>query len=138
MKDCVFCKIVRGELPCYKIYENDEVLAFLDISRDIYGHTLIVPKTHAANVLDAYPAQLSAVISAAQKIGRHFVHNCGFTGVNILNASGKSAQQSVPHLHLHIIPRKKDDGHDLWPLKDKHDFNLDEMCENLALSPTVK
>ncbi len=131
--DCIFCKIIKGEIPSYKIYEDDMTYAFLDIASDSYGHTLVIPKKHYVNALDCNKKYLRATIDSVQKISRHFVDNCGFEGVNILNASGQSAQQSVFHLHFHIIPRKSDDGIDIWALKDKKDLDLAEICKKLKI-----
>lgn len=133
MRDCVFCKIVNGEIPSYKIYEDDFVYAFLDIAGDCYGHTLVVPKKHCENVLDCDSVSLAHILPAIQKISKHFVEHCGFDGVNVLNASGKAAQQSVFHLHFHIIPRKQDDGVDAWPFKEEHKYDLAEVCKRLTL-----
>ena len=133
MSDCIFCKIVKGEIPSYKIYEDEHVYAFLDIACDTYGHTLVVPKKHCENVMDCDSVSLAHILPAVQKIANHYVNNCGFSGVNILNASGKSAQQSVFHLHFHVIPRKDGDGVDAWPFKDKLDLDLQQIAERLAL-----
>lgn len=133
MKDCIFCKILAGEIPSHKIYEDDKVYAFLDISCDSYGHTLVIPKNHCANVLDCESEGLKAVMAAVQKISRHYVDNCGFDGVNVLNASGRAAQQSVFHLHFHIIPRKENDGLNTWGLNDKFELDLAQICKELAL-----
>ncbi|MCM1533698.1 MAG: HIT family protein [Corallococcus sp.] len=133
MNDCIFCKILKGEIPSYKIYEDDKTYAFLDISCDSYGHTLVIPKKHCTNVLDCDADDLQAVIATAQKISRHFVKDCGFSGVNILNASGASAQQSVFHLHFHIIPRKEGDGLNTWGLNDKFEFDLADVANKLSM-----
>ncbi len=133
MNDCIFCKIVNGEIPCYKIYENDKALAFLDIACDAYGHTLVVPKKHFTNVLDCDKEYLDAVIEAVGVVSRHYAEDCGFDGVNVFNASGKAAEQSVFHLHFHIIPRKIDDGLHMWPLEGKQQLDLGEICKKLAL-----
>ncbi len=133
MENCIFCKILKGEIPSYKIYEDDYAYAFLDISRDTYGHTLVIPKQHYVNVLDCDADDLSHVIQAVQKVANHFVDHCGFGGVNILNASGVDAQQSVFHLHFHVIPRKKDDGVDAWPFHDEQDYDLAEICKALKM-----
>lgn len=133
MNDCIFCKIIKGEIPCYKIYEDEKTLAFLDIACDSFGHTLVIPKKHFENVLDCDGEYLSAVMETVKKVSRHYVDNCGFSGVNILNASGRSAQQSVFHLHMHIIPRKENDGLDTWPLKDKLELDLPSVCSSLTL-----
>ena len=115
MDNCIFCRIIKGEAPCYKIYEDEFVLAFLDISKDCYGHTLVVPKKHCTNVLDCDDDVLYKVMSAVKKISNHYIQNCGFKGVNILNASGEEAQQSVFHLHFHILPRTNKDEFDAFP-----------------------
>lgn len=133
MNDCIFCKIIAGEIPSYKIYENDKVYAFLDIACDAVGHTLVVPKKHCVNVLDCDKEYLDAVVEAVQLISRHYVIDCGFDGVNVLNASGVSAEQSVFHLHFHIVPRKTGDGLSMWPLQGKRDIDLAEICKKLAL-----
>lgn len=113
--DCIFCKIVNGVSPCYKIYEDDYTLAFLDISRDTYGHTLVVPKEHCTSVLDCKDEVLAKVMATVKKVGNHYVKKCGFKGVNVLNASGEEAQQSVNHLHFHILPRMSKDEFDAFP-----------------------
>lgn len=133
MKDCVFCKIIDGEIPSYRIYENDKVYAFLDIACDAVGHTLVVPKKHCTNVLDCDKEYLEAVIDAVQLISRHYVEHCGYDGVNILNAGGECAEQSVFHLHFHIVPRKNGDGMKMWPLEGKKNMDLAEICKKLAL-----
>lgn len=132
MKDCVFCKIVSGEFPCYKIYEDDYTLAFLDIAGDCYGHTLVVPKKHCQNILDCDGETLARVTATVQKVARHFVR-CGFEGVNVLNANGACAEQSVFHLHVHVIPRAPQDGIEAWPFKDKHDFDMQSVCDRLTM-----
>jgi len=131
--DCVFCKIIAGELPSYKIYENEDVYAFLDIAKDCYGHTLVIPKKHCTNILDCDETINKKLIEVVQKISKHYVNNCGFEGVNILNANGQAAQQTVNHYHIHIIPRCSNDNLDMWPLKDKKDIDLTEVCNNLKL-----
>ncbi|MCH5152487.1 MAG: HIT family protein [Clostridiales bacterium] len=133
MDNCIFCKIVKGEVPSYKIYENDKVYAFLDIACDAVGHTLVIPKKHRANVLDCDKEYLDAVVEAVQIISNHYVSNCGFDGVNVLNASGAAAEQSVFHLHFHIIPRKNGDGLHMWPLTSKQELDLSAICKKLAL-----
>ena len=115
MEDCVFCRIVRGEIPALKIYEDSEALVFLDVAGDVDGHMLAIPKAHCGNVLDCPPEALAGVMRAVQRVSRHCVEACGYEGVNLLNASGACAGQSVPHLHFHLIPRRAGDGIDAWP-----------------------
>lgn len=134
MKDCLFCKIIDGQIPSYKIYEDEYTYAFLDIACDVYGHTLVIPKQHAVNVLDCDCDVLSHVIATVQKIAKHYVDDLGYDGVNIINASGAAAEQSVFHLHFHVIPRKDNDNVHAWPFHDKHDFDLADVCDKLKLN----
>ena len=133
MKDCIFCKIISGEVPCYKIYEDDYCLAFLDISNDIYGHTLVIPKKHYESVMTSDNATLGRVIETCKKIGNHYVKNCGFDGFNIINNSGKAAEQSVPHVHFHILPRKLDDGEKVFPTLSGCSAKMEEVHAALKL-----
>lgn len=113
--DCVFCKIVKGEIPSLKVYEDEFSLVFMDIADDVDGHLVAIPKRHASSILDCDENSLSHLIKAVKKVSEHLVNNCGYNGVNLLNASGKAAGQSVDHFHIHIIPRKNDDVLDTWP-----------------------
>ena len=105
MEDCIFCKIVDGSAPCYKIYEDEYTLAFLDIAQKDYGHTLVVPKTHCVNTLDCDDEILQKVILTVKKVANHYVNNCDFDSVLILNANNENAGQVVFHLHYHIVPK---------------------------------
>jgi histidine triad (HIT) family protein len=130
--DCIFCKIIGGKIPCYKIYEDENVLVFLDIAADYFGHTLVIPKKHYKNILDCPNKVLSDVMEVVQKISKHYVENCGFDGVNVINANEASAEQSVFHLHFHIIPRKQDDDFSLWVGENgKCVVPFDEQLERL-------
>lgn len=131
--DCIFCKIIKGDIPSYKIYEDEYTYAFLDIARDVDGHTLVIPKNHVENVLDCEVETLAHIMETVNKICNHYVNNCGYEGCNILNASGVAAQQSVMHLHFHIIPRKHSDGVDCWPKFEGTKFELSAMHEFLRL-----
>ena len=132
MEECIFCKIIEGKIPCNKVYEDEYVLAFLDINPIVNGHTLVIPKKHFVNIFDVDEFYLEKIIKALKKISLHY--KTMFDGVNILNASDKSAQQSVFHLHFHIIPRTKDDNKDLWPYKEvENKIDLEVMAEKLKL-----
>lgn len=113
--DCIFCKIRKGEIPCLKVYEDDHTLVFMDIAKDVDGHMLAIPKKHVKNILDCDEETLQRLMSTVKQIANHCVESCGYEGVNLLNASDECAGQSVPHFHIHIIPRKADDGIDAWP-----------------------
>ena len=112
---CVFCKIVNGEIPSLKVYEDEAAVVFMDIAQDVDGHMLAIPKKHIKSILDCDEYTLGRLMAAVKKVANHCVDRCGYEGVNLLNASDESAGQSVPHFHIHIIPRKRDDGIDAWP-----------------------
>lgn len=132
--DCVFCKILKGELPSYKIYEDEYTYAFLDIAKDIDGHTVVIPKKHVTNIIDCDSETLTRVAEAIRIISKHYVEDLGYDGVNVLNASGKAAEQSVFHLHFHILPRKEADGVHAWPNLLGANASLEEMTEFLKLN----
>ena len=102
----IFAKILRGELPCHKVYEDDKALAFLDIMPRAPGHTLVLPKSPARNLLDVDPADLGHVMTAAQKIARAAVKVFGADGITIQQFNESAGGQVVFHLHVHVIPRK--------------------------------
>jgi histidine triad (HIT) family protein len=102
----IFAKILRGELPCYKVCEDDRALAFLDIMPRAPGHTLVLPKTAARNILDVPPDQLAHVMTVAQKIARAQVKAFGADGVTVQQFNEGAGGQVVFHLHVHVIPRK--------------------------------
>lgn len=133
MEDCVFCKIISGEFSSRKIYEDEYTLAFLDISKDVDGHILVVPKNHIKNIFDCDKETLCHVMSSVKKISDHLKNDCGYDGVNLLNASDESAGQTVPHFHIHIIPRKNGDGLDSFPKFPGAKFELDDMLNNLKM-----
>jgi histidine triad (HIT) family protein len=108
--ECVFCKIRDGAIPSKKIYEDDATLAFMDINPLNTGHCLVVTKVHAATIWDADVADLQAAIATAQKIAIALVAAVKPDGLNMLQANGAAAFQSVPHFHLHLIPRWVRDG----------------------------
>ena len=109
----IFAKILRGELPCYKVYEDDKVLAFLDIMPRAPGHTLVLPKAPARNLLDVDPADLAHVMQVAQKIARAGMKAFGADGVTVQQFNESAGGQVVFHLHVHVIPRR--DGEPMKP-----------------------
>ena len=115
MDNCIFCKIIKGDIPSYKLYEDEYTYAFMDIANDIDGHILVIPKKHVTNVLDCDNATLHHVVDTVKLISNLLVEKCGYDGVNVLNASGECAGQTVFHLHFHIIPKKNNDGISAWP-----------------------
>ncbi len=105
MNDCIFCKIAAGEIPSFTLYEDDDVLAYLDINPFAPGHTLVIPKAHSSCLLDTGADTLSVVIAAVRKIAAHLKTALPCDGFNILQNNGEAAGQTVKHLHFHIIPR---------------------------------
>ena len=104
----IFAKILRGELPCYKVYEDYKALAFLDIMPRAPGHTLVLPKVPARNLLDIDPADLAHVMQAAQKIAKAAVKVFGADGITVQQFNESAGGQVVFHLHVHVIPRRQD------------------------------
>lgn len=133
MNNCVFCKIISGEFSSYKIYEDEATFVFLDIAKDVDYHILVVPKKHIVNILDCDNETLEKLIKTTKKVSNHLVDNCGFTGVNLLNASGISAGQTVPHFHIHIIARRENDGVDAWPKFNGATKPLEEVLEEIKI-----
>ena len=130
---CIFCKIIAGEIPSYKIYEDEYSYAFLDIADDYEGHTLVIPKEHYENVFDVPKDLLEKVINATQKIAKHYVKDCGFSGVNIMSANGLDAEQSVFHLHFHILPRRNNDGKRVWVDYEKLNSDMQALRDKLSI-----
>lgn len=131
--DCVFCGIVKGEIPSLKVYEDEHALVFMDIAKDVDGHMVAIPKSHVKNILDCDGDTLNHLMAAVQTVANHCVDVCGYDGVNLLNASDESAGQSVPHFHIHIIPRKWEDGIDAWPKFEGAGQDLVQMHEKLRI-----
>jgi histidine triad (HIT) family protein len=105
MSDCIFCKIIDGEIPSSKVYEDEHVVAFLDISQVTKGHTLVIPKVHKENVYELTEDIASKVFAAVPKISNAIKAEYNPIGLNLLNNNGEDAGQSVFHFHIHIIPR---------------------------------
>lgn len=115
MQDCIFCKIERGEIPCVKVYETQDVLAFLDLAPVHKGHTLIIPRKHVVNILDLSTDMASSLQGAIQAIGYAFLRGLKADGFNLGMNNYKAAGQLVMHAHYHLIPRFSGDGLKLWP-----------------------
>ncbi len=110
MADCVFCMIRDGKIPSAKVYDDQRTLAFMDINPLSRGHCLVVPKAHAATLYDAEAEDLKAAIATAKKVAGAIRKTLNPDGLNLLQANGAAAFQSVPHFHLHLIPRWTNDG----------------------------
>lgn len=108
--DCIFCKIVASDLPCFKLYEDDRVLSFMDINPYNDGHCLVITKSHCPDLFAADPDDLAAVARATQRIAAAVKQAMSPDGLNILQANGAAAGQTVFHYHCHVFPRRQDDG----------------------------
>lgn len=110
MTGCIFCRIISGEIPAAKLFETESLVSFLDISPVNPGHALVVPKRHVSSVLDLEDDELCAAMMAAARVAAAVCGATGSTAFNILQNDGRAAGQVVDHVHLHVIPRKPDDG----------------------------
>ncbi len=131
--NCTFCKIVAGEIPSMKIYEDEHTLVFMVMAKDVDGHMLAIPKKHVKNILDCDTETLAHLMDTVKKVSDHLVNNCGYEGVNLLNASDESAGQSVPHFHIHIIPRKTGDNIEAWPAFGGAEHEIGEIFEKIRM-----
>lgn len=134
----IFAKILRGELPCYKIYEDDKVFAFLDIMPRAPGHTLVLPKAAARNMLDVEPEDLAHVIGVAQRIAKAGMKAFGADGITVQQFNEGAGGQVVFHLHVHVIPRRE--GSPMKPPaseKEKPDVLADHAKKLIAAMATV-
>jgi histidine triad (HIT) family protein len=109
MEGCIFCKIVRGDIPCFKIYEDERVLAFADINPLATGHTLLIPKTHAENIWEISDQDICAIHVASTKIAAAIRECLDPVGVAAMQLNGRGVNQVVMHYHLHLIPRLAED-----------------------------
>lgn len=110
-RSCVFCRIIAGELPSNRLFEDDSVIAFLDIAPIVKGHALVVPRTHVELFTEVPADVLRPLMEGTQRVARAMVRGLAADGVNVFVANGASAGQVVPHVHVHVIPRFRDDGH---------------------------
>ncbi len=125
MEDCIFCKIVKGEIGSAKIFEDENVFVFLDINPIVKGHCLVVPKKHSEDIFDTDNETLKNVIIVAKDISEKMRNILGSVAVNLVNSSGIEAEQGVSHFHLHILPRYKGDA-----------LNMSEWWQSKVLKPT--
>ena len=103
--DCIFCAIAAGEIPSFKVYEDDLVVAYLDINPFTKGHTLVIPKAHSQDLLETPDETLAAIIARVKKVAAHLKAALPCDGFNILQNNGEAAGQTVHHVHFHIVPR---------------------------------
>jgi histidine triad (HIT) family protein len=128
MNECIFCKIVNKEIPATVLYEDDDVLVFMDIGPIIKGHALVISKQHHDPVTETPNEVLTKLHLTAKRIAKAQMNGLGADGVNIMQNNGTAAGQEVPHIHVHVIPRFDNDGHH-WNWNAKKYENLEEMAE---------
>ncbi len=130
--DCIFCKIVAGEVPCFKLFENADTLAFMDINPVHDGHCLIIPKVHYPTVFEIAPEAMAAAARTAMRLAKAVNAAVGPDGLNLVQSNGPGATQSVGHFHIHVLPREL--GDELlvnWPLKPGDMTQIAEIAERI-------
>lgn len=128
---CIFCDIIEGKIPSSKVYEDDDVLAILDVSQVTYGHTLVMPKKHVSNILEADEDTVVKCSKVVSSLSKQIVKNTNAVGCNILNNCGEVAGQSVNHLHFHIIPRYSENDAVEFKFNESEKVDLNEVLEKV-------
>ena len=134
MKDsnCIFCKLANGEFPTNSIYEDDKFNVILDNGPATKGHCLILPKEHYTDLFELPEETAADAMKLAKKLAAHLVDKLGADGLNVVQNNKEAAGQTVPHFHLHLIPRYKDDGqHILWNPTSPDAEELKALCESI-------
>ncbi|QIW24350.1 HIT family protein [Sulfolobus sp. S-194] len=129
--NCIFCKIAKGEIKSQKVYEDQEIIAFLDINPVNKGHVLVVPKDHYETIFDIPKEKLSKVIEVVQKVAIA-LRKMGADGINIISNNGKAAEQHIFHLHIHVIPRYFNDGKDIDAMSKRAKYNDEKEMSDYA------
>ncbi|MBB3571572.1 HIT family protein [Rhizobium sp. BK491] len=130
--DCIFCRIANGQSSARIVYETERFVCFFPISPDVYGHTLIVSRDHYSDLRNC-PTELGTdLIATVQMLFERYRERIAATGFNLLNANGKSAEQSIDHLHFHFFPRFPEDGLNAWPVMPKIEPDLDKLFRLLS------
>ncbi len=129
---CIFCKLVAGDIPAARVYEDDLTLAFMDLGQVNPGHVLVATKRHAATLFDITPEEAAAVMQTAQKVAQAVLAVFDPPGLTLLQANGKEGDQTVFHFHMHVVPRHGNDGIALsWPRKEPGAEVLNGYAERL-------
>ena len=131
MNECVFCKIAAGELSAHKVYEDDLVMAFLDIAHFTKGHTLIIPKSHYEGLLDTPDELIAKIAVLAKDLAANYKPTLSVDGFNIKQNTGKIAGQAVMHYHLHLVPRYIGDSFEFKLIHPAENIDLDQVAADL-------
>lgn len=130
--NCIFCKIIAGQIPCFKLYEDADTLSFMDINPLNDGHCLVIAKAHHPDLFDLPADHMAAVARTVHKVARAVRDELQPEGMNLLQANGKAAAQSVLHFHMHIVPRKSNDGANLnWIPKPGDMAAIGKLAEKI-------
>ena len=137
--DCIFCKIIAGEIPAVTVLDEESVLAFMDINPSSKGHLLVVPKNHAENIFEIPESDLAALINAVKRCAKAAKEALKAEGITILQLNGAASDQIVPHLHIHIIPRWKNDGLPIssWEMKSGDMEEITNIAQEIKKNITA-
>lgn len=131
-EDCVFCRIGAGTLPSFRLCEDAHAMAFMDINPANPGHALVVPREHAADLMTVSPAALAAAAAMVQRVAKAIQAELAPDGINLVQANGPGAAQSVAHFHIHVLPRRMDDGLAMnWGLRPGDHDAIASLAERL-------
>lgn len=133
MSDCIFCKIVAKTIPADIVYEDNDFLAFLDIRPISAGHTIVIPKKHIVDMENMDPELLGGMVNVVKKIGKAMLKGLEVKGYSVFLDNKSVANQHVPHIHFHIVPRIKGDGLDRWPQQDRYEEDEENKSMNLII-----
>ncbi len=134
-EDCLFCKIIRGEIPCFKVFEDAESLAFMDINPTAAGHALVIPKHHSADIHETPAEWVAKTFASAKRVAEAVQKTLDPDGINIVQANGPGAKQSVFHFHVHVIPRTMEDGLTMnWELAPGDMDEIGKLAEKIAVN----
>ena len=128
---CIFCKIIDGSIPSSKVYEDENILAILDLSQTTYGHTLVMPKKHYQNILEIPSDELATLMVKVQELAKLITEKLNANGVNILVNTNEAAGQTVMHLHIHIIPRYDENDGISIDFKPNENANLSDVLNDI-------
>jgi histidine triad (HIT) family protein len=136
MEECIFCKIVKGEIPCKKVYENEKTLSFLDINPRNKGHVLVIPKTHYLGITDMSDDDAAEVMKTIKLVAAAQRNSMKTEGMSLVQSNGRMAGQLVPHVHFHLIPRTEEEKgvglEGVLPVKKFEDAELDKIASDMS------
>ena len=133
MDDCIFCKIVKGDIPCHKIYENDLIIVILDAMPLCDGHTLVMPKAHYQTIFDMNESLAAEIMKVSWRVSNVLAKTLEAEGLNLVQNNNRVASQIIPHFHMHLIPRKSNDGLNIgsWAGIKATDERLQQIASQL-------